>query len=145
VAKVKTTEEGAAIKVSAETLEQLAAVAKTFGIRSLDMTLAGIVERFHAAHLGGAGRLPDGWQLRDDLSQADLEAYYAAYDAEGKPVSVWHERGRTIRAAITAGWFNAPAGLTPGMVGELRPAQVPAMKAAIDDLYLKVTTADPNW
>jgi hypothetical protein len=146
VAKTKTnTDESTTIQVDADTLARLLAVSQLFDIGSIDRTLAAIVERFHAAHLGGAGRLPADWTLRDDLSLSDLEAYYTAYDAEDKPVSAWHERGRTIRAAVAAGWFNAPAGLTADDVGKLRPAQVPAIKVAIDELYMRLTTADPNW
>jgi hypothetical protein len=145
VAKAKTTQEGATIQVSAATLEQLAAVAKLFGIGSLDETLAAVVDRFHAAHLKVEGRLPFGWHLRDDLTLADLEAYYAARATEDEPVSAWHMRGREIRAAVTAGWFDEPAGLTADDVARLRPAQVPAIKAAIDELYIRLTTADPNW
>jgi hypothetical protein len=146
VAKTKpNTTESATIQVDADTLARLMAVSQLFDIGSIDRALAAIVERFHAAHLSGAGRLPAGWQLRDDLNLSDLEAYYAAYDAEGKPVSAWHERGRTIRAAVVAGWFTQPGGLTAEDVGKLRPAQVPAIKAAIDELYMRLTTADPNW
>lgn len=139
----KVIKESATIKVDEETLTRLAALGKLFGVRSIDRTLAAVVERFHAVHLEGAGKLPDGWALRDDLTLQDLEAYYTAYDEE-KPVSAWHERGRTIRAACVAGWFSAPVGLTTEQIGKLRPAQVPPLKAAIDELYLKVTTADPN-
>jgi hypothetical protein len=145
VAKNTRATEQTTVAVDADTLARLLAVAQLFDIGSVEQTLAAIVERFHAAHLGGAGRLPDGWRLREDLSLSDLENYYAAYDAEAKPVSTWHERGRTIRAAVTAGWFDAPGGLTADDVGGLRPAQAPAIKAAIDELYLRLTTADPNW
>jgi len=81
--------------------------------------------------------------LRDDLSLSDLEAYYDAYDTE-KPVSAWHERGRTIRAAVAAGWFLSPDDLTDEAIGKLHPSVVPGIKAAIDELYMRVTTSDPN-
>jgi hypothetical protein len=143
VAKTRATEQ-TTVAVDADTLARLLAVSQLFDIGSVEQTLAAIVERFHAAHLGGAGRLPDGWRLRDDLTLDDFEAYYTAYDAEAKPVSAWHERGRAIRAAAAAGWFASPDGLTAEAIGKLRPAQVPRVKAAIDELYVRLTTDDPN-
>jgi hypothetical protein len=146
VAKTKTnTAESATIQVDADTLSRLLAVSQLFDIGSIERTLAAIVERFHAAHLQPEGRLPAGWQLRDDLTLIDLEAYYASFEAEEKSRSQWRERGRTIRAAVAGGWFAAPDGLTKDDVAKMKPSQAPAIAAAVNELYLRVATADPNW
>jgi len=136
-------QESATLTVTPDTLEQLAAVGKLFGVASLDATLTAVVDRFHAAHLAASPALPDGWVLRDDLNFGDMERYYEAYDVE-KPVSSWHRHGRTIRSAVEAGWFASPAGLTADDVAALKPAQVPGIAAAIDNLYMRMVTDDPN-
>ena len=133
----------ASIKLSDETVEKLTAVQKQLGIGGVDLTAAFIVDRFHAAYLDAA--LPDGWALNDDLTLADMEAYFEAYQAEeGKNKSAWAERGRTIRAALASGWIKQPANLTNEAIGKLRPAQASQLKNALDAHYLKLTIADPN-
>jgi len=136
-------QDSATVTVTPDTLAQLAALSKAFGVASLDATLAAVVDRFHAAHLGTEGKLPEGWRLRDDLTLSDFEAYYDAYDRE-KPVSTWHRHGRTIRSAIVAGWFAAPEGVTVEDAGKLKPAQAPGLAAAVDELYLRLSTDDPK-
>ena len=131
----------ATIKLADETTEKLGAISKLLDAKSIDLALAFIVDRWHAAYLGA--ELPDGWLLNEDLSLADMEAYFEAYHSEqGK--SVWAERGRTLRAALAAGWIKQPAGLTAGDIGRLKPAQAARIKNALDAHYIKLTVADPN-
>ena len=133
----------ASAKLSDTTVEKLAAVQKQLGMAGVDGTLAFIVDRFHAAYLDAA--LPDGWALNDDLSLADMETYFEAYAAEeGTSKNAWAERGRTIRAALVAGWIKTPIGLTNEAIGRLKPAEAARLKNALDAHYLKLTIADPN-
>lgn len=130
------------IDVTDETLEQLDALAKKFKNRSIDTALAGIVERFHNAYVT-SHELPEGWSLRDDLTLADFEAYYEHWDSE-TPKSLWGEKGRAIRSAIAAGWFDTPANLAIEDANSLKPTTATKLKYAIDAHYMRLTTADPN-
>lgn len=108
---------------------------------ALALSLA--VERYYTAYVDKAGRLPKGWQLREDLTLAHLETYFEHYNAE-ESGNMWAERGRVLRAALKAGWITAPAGLTDEAIGKLTPAAASAAKTYIDALYIRLVTADPN-
>ncbi len=145
MAKVKAsaeTKEMARVEVSAETKEKAEALALLFA-ETPENTIALVVDRYHEVYLGKEGALPEGWELNDDLCLADVEAYFDAYNAE-KGISAWAERGRTLRAAVTAGWFKAPAGLSIEDVNKLRPNAATKAKNAIDAFYVRVTTESPN-
>lgn len=133
-----------------ETDAQLTALQSAWGstlFPTLDAVAAFVIDRYHAAHFGGV--LPDGWALNEDLGLADMEAYYDAMAVEvgaGKPGrnSVWHARGRTIRAARAAGWIAAPSGLTDEAIGKLKPHEAAQIKNAIDAHTIRLTQPDPN-
>ena len=108
---------------------------------ALALSLA--VERYYTAYVDKAGRLPKGWTVREDLTLADLEAYFEHYNAE-ESGNMWAERGRVLRAALKAGWITAPDGLTDEAIGKLTPAAASAAKTYIDALYIRLVTADPN-
>jgi hypothetical protein len=131
--------------LSEAALEKLAAVGEILrnGDEPLGLDAASeyIIDRWHNAYLGGG--LPDGWELNDDLTLADMEVYYAAFDAEDGG-NLWAERGRAIRAAVIAGWIRRPADLGPDDVGKLKPAAAAQIKNALDRHYFKLITADPN-
>jgi hypothetical protein len=131
------------IQLSAETLERAQALCKLFGDDSVGETVGSVVDRFHDAYLNAYGRLPDGWKLNDDLTLEHMEAYFDAYKLE-KGDSAWAERGRAIRAAITAGWFVAPDGLSVEDANKLRPAAASRLKVALDAHYVRLVTEDPN-
>jgi hypothetical protein len=131
--------------VSESSLEKLAAIQEILqnGDQAFGMDAANeyVIDRWHNAYLGGD--LPGGWELNDDLTLADLELYYAAYNAEDGG-NAWAERGRAIRAAVIAGWVKRPAALSPDDVGRLKPATAVQVKNALDRHYFKLVTADPN-
>ena len=131
------------IELSAETLKQAEALGQIFNEKP-EQAIGRVVERFHAAYLGGAGKLPEGWQLRDDLSLDDIEAWFAYYNQNPGTGSIWEERGRTIRAAIAAGWFAKPEGLTVEATRKLKPAEAIGLNDAVDAHYIRLTTADPK-
>jgi len=91
-----------------------------------------------------AGKLPAGWRLNDDLSLADLEAYFKHFNENPGSGSLWEEYGRALRAAIHAGWLVEPPGLTVEAIGRLKPQEAQAAATAIFEHYEKVTADDPN-
>ena len=131
------------IDITAETQKQIAALGALFGEKPEEV-VGRVIERFHAAYLGGVGKLPDGWELRDDLSLDDIEAWFAYYNQNPGTGSIWEERGRTIRAAIAAGWFAEPKGLTVDATRKLKPPEAIAVNDAVDAHYIRLTTADPK-
>ena len=130
------------IDITAETQKQIAALGALFGEKPEEV-VGRVIERFHAAYIRSDGALPEGWKLRESLSLKDLETYYEAYGKEPSG-NVWAERGRAIRAAIEAGWLTGPKGLNADAVGDLKPTEAIQVKAALDEHYIRLTTADPK-
>jgi hypothetical protein len=91
-----------------------------------------------------AGKLPAGWRLNDDLSLADLEAYFKYFNANQGSGSTWEIYGAALRAAVNAGWVSEPAGLTDEAIGRLSPAEATGAFHAVMNLYDRVTADDPN-
>lgn len=108
-----------------------------------EFALALVVERYYSAYADKAGRLPKGWTLREDLTLADMEAYFAHYDTE-EAGNMWAERGLVLRSARAAGWLLKPDDLTDEAIGKLSPQAAAAAKTYIDALYIRLMTADPN-
>lgn len=102
-----------------------------------------VIDRWHAAYIGRDGKMPDGWTLREDINQGDLESYFDYFEKEPKG-GAWVERGSTLRAAIKAGWIVADKPLSDADVKALKPAQTRAAKNALDALYVRLVTDDPN-
>lgn len=130
------------IDLSAETLEQAAALSTGFGMKSVTVGIERIIATFYQAY--NAADLPDGWAFKDNLTLKDLETYFEAYEAEGDKGNAWGRSGRAIRAAAHAGWFTAPAGLTDETIGNLKPREATRIKNAVDAYYTRQTTTDPN-
>ena len=130
------------IELSPEAAEKVRAIGKLWDMTDGE-TVAHIADRFHAAYVKGIGKMPAGWVLREDLSLGDLEAYYDIFNKEPSG-GAWVERASTLRAAIAAGWITADKKLTPDDVKALKPAQAVAAKNAIDALYVRLVTDDPN-
>lgn len=127
----------AEISLNGEAAEQLDELVKLLD-REPDETVAHIVGQWHMAYIEAT--LPAGFALRDDLTLGDIERYFELYAAE-KPETTWGEYGRTLRAAVGAGWFSEPTGLDPA---KLSPAVAPRLWRAVNAHYVKLTTADPN-
>jgi hypothetical protein len=155
----------ASIMLSESALEKLAAVQEILAAGdetfNLDATLEYIVDRWHNAYLGG--NLPDGWELNNDISSADLAVYSEVYNGEeylkriaakrkaldlGKEDHVllddWTERLRVVRAALLAGWIVKPVDLSLEDIDNLSPAKIKVVKNALDRHYYKLVMADPN-
>lgn len=136
-----TREDGKAANLSATAAAQLTEITKGFGWSSDTATLNRLIATFHAAYI--AAEVPAGWALNDNLTLDDLEAYFDAYEAE-KSGNAWHERGRTIRAAVKAGWIKEPVDVSAATVGRLKPPEATRLKNALDAHYTRLTVADPN-
>jgi hypothetical protein len=152
----------ATITLSDAALEKLAAIQQAFDdiLPGLDAANEYLIDRWHNLYLGDS--LPDGWELNNDLTLADLEVYFDAYNGEeylrqiaskrdalgleknaDVSLGVWTERTRVIRAAVLAGWIVKPS-LTLDEVGKLSPAKATQVKNALDRHYQRLLTADPN-
>lgn len=129
------------LSLSPKTIEQAAEVGQGFGWRSTSAAIERIVATFHQAY--AAADMPDGWELKDALVLGDLEAYFETYEKE-EDGNAWHQRGRSIRAAIAAGWIVKPDGLTVDAVAGLTPSQATQLKNAIDAFYTNQTVPSPN-
>lgn len=130
------------IELSPEAAEKVKAIGKLWDMTEAE-TVEHIADRFHAAYVTGVGKMPAGWTLRENLSLGDLETYYDLF-AKEPTGGAWVERGSTLRAAIAAGWITADKKLTADDVKALKPAQAVAAKNAIDALYVRLVTDDPN-
>lgn len=89
-------------------------------------------------------KLPDGWRLNDDLSHGHMEDYYAALNGLESTGSVAEEFGNTLRAAIAAGWFLKPDGLTPEQVRGMGFRAVRGAAFAVWQHINVLATDDPN-
>lgn len=140
-------EEPRQITLSAAASTQLAEIMAGFGWANPKIAAERLVATFHGAYVAAA--VPEGWVLNDDLTLDDLEKYFEVYEAE-KSGNAWHERGRTLRAAVAAGWFTAPVDVASAgaagvaMIGRLNPREAARLKNAIDAHYTRLTVADPN-
>lgn len=131
------------LTLGAEAAGQLAAIAKLWGGMPEGDAAEHVISRFHAAYVKNDGAMPPGWTLREDISQGDLEDYYTFLKEEDSAGLV-QERGAMLRAAIKAGWITAEGKLNPVEVRKLKPAQAVAAKNALDSLYVRLMTDDPN-
>lgn len=122
--------------------EKLTALCGLFDMSESE-TVAHIIDRWHAAYVGRDGKMPAGWTLREDITQGDLESYFEHFEKEPQG-GQWIERGSTLRAAIKAGWIVADKPLSDADVKTLKPAQARAAKNALDALYVRLVTDDPN-
>lgn len=131
------------LDVTEATQGKLAELRKVFGLFTSDEAMAAyVIDRYHAAFLGV--EMPDGWQFEDDITLADLEAYFSIYDDMPAKSNAWAERGRVIRSALRAGWIKQPDKLTDADIDKLLPSVAAQLKNALDAHYLKVTLQDPN-
>lgn len=83
-------------------------------------------------------------EIKDNLTQRDLEAFGAVLASEGT-VSLSQKRGANVRAAIQAGWFKElqPA-MTVEQVAEQSPVVIRLLADWIDEIYDEVTTIPPE-
>lgn len=142
------------------TLDQLAAVQEALGkeqFPSLDGLLSFMVNRYHAVYVEPRSELAADWQLRDDLSLEDLEAFWtsllkeANQHKENGSDSMWSRYGRYIRAAVRAGWVISPE-IAVGKDGRLTPSpgrnaeKLGAIMGLIDSHYTAILLegSDPN-
>jgi len=81
----------------------------------------------------------------ETLKQRDVERYMAAFRASKLGDSLPEYYGKTLRAALTAGWVKA---IEPQMsvddVAAQKPAVVRWFAQHVNDLYVEVTTIPPE-
>lgn len=99
------------------------------------------IDRYSASYFDAT--LPDGWALSDELTLTHMEVYSEAYN-DPKNSREWYGRGRTIRAALAAGFILTPEGLTKEDIGKQHPRISTQVKNAIDAHMLRLMIADPN-
>lgn len=81
-------------------------------------------------------RLPDGWEIRDDITQGDLEKWEAEYNkTEHKGRAT--DYGAIVRAAIKANWFDE-CPYKMNQVNDANPKQVAHVARFIDALYTDI-------
>lgn len=130
------------LEVTPDTAAKMRELGMLWGLTEKE-AVAHIVERWHEAYVKGGGSMPQGWTLNEDLTLGDLETYFTYFDKEPTGGG-WIERGSTLRAAVKAGWITADKPLTDEDVKALKPAAARAAKNALDALYVRLVTSDPN-
>lgn len=76
-----------------------------------------------------------------DLKQRHLEAFEDAYHAADVKDGLSNISGRTVRAAIAAGWFGEGCDAD---VGEMKAGEVRQLAQEINEAYTAAVTIDPN-
>jgi hypothetical protein len=80
----------------------------------------------------------------DELRQGDLEAFMAAYASfKHLGTTLPEDNGKTLRAAIKAGWIEEPK-MALDDVAAMRPVTVRWYAEQIDSVYTKARTIPPE-
>lgn len=81
--------------------------------------------------------LPEGWELRDDLTQSDLEKWEDEYNK--KPTKGrFNDFGAIVRASIVAKWFDE-CPIKASEVGAQHPRTIAQVARFVDAQYAEFT------
>ncbi len=80
-----------------------------------------------------------------DLKQRDVDKFMAAFSAQKQGNSPREDNGKTLRAALKAGWVkDSEPALKAEQVDDLSPAVVRWFAERIDRLYVEASTVPPE-
>ena len=105
----------------------------------------GTTREFHLDGTGVSLKLRKG---ADDLTQRDVDLFFAAYRVYPQGNTVSEDNGKTVRAAFAAKWIEefitpARALTTPGDVDETHPSYIRWAAAQIDTVIAKAREIPP--
>jgi len=81
----------------------------------------------------------------EELTQGDVDRFMAEFNAQAQGNSIPEDNGKTVRAALKAGWITeiTEEPRTPESVDTWKPARVRWYAMQIDRVYVKARTI-PN-